>query len=72
VDSGPIIAQAAVDVQEEDTAESLAARILEKEHVLYARAVRLWATGCLQLQGRRVRIVSPGHGNRGPIREEKL
>jgi phosphoribosylglycinamide formyltransferase-1 len=72
VDSGPLVAQAAVEVDEGDTPESLAARILAREHVLYPRAVRLWATGRLLLEGRRVRIVPPGHGNRGPIREEKL
>lgn len=72
VDSGPIIAQAAVEVQEEDTPETLAARILEREHVIYPQAVRLWAMGCLQIQGRRVHIVPPGCGNRGPIREESF
>jgi phosphoribosylglycinamide formyltransferase-1 len=72
VDSGPIIVQAPVEVQEEDTPETLAARILEKEHVIYPLAVRLWATGRLQIQGRRVHIVPPGCGNRGPIREESF
>ena len=40
VDSGPIIAQAAVPVLDEDTAESLAARVLEAEHMLYPHALR--------------------------------
>lgn len=72
VDSGPIIAQSAVEVQETDTPESLADRILQREHTLYPAVVHLWATGCLQVEGRRVHIVSPGCGNRGPIREEKF
>lgn len=59
VDTGPIILQAAVPVHEEDTPATLAARILEQEHELYARAVRLWAEGRLQIEGRRVRILPP-------------
>ena len=61
VDTGPIILQAAVPVHEEDTPATLAARILEQEHELYARAVRLWAEGRLQIEGRRVRILPPHH-----------
>jgi phosphoribosylglycinamide formyltransferase 1 len=45
VDAGPIIAQAKVPVLEADTAESLAARVLEAEHRLYPEAVRLIAEG---------------------------
>jgi phosphoribosylglycinamide formyltransferase-1 len=56
VDSGPIVLQAAVRVREDDTPESLAARILEREHEIYPRAVRLWAEGRLHVEGRRVRI----------------
>jgi phosphoribosylglycinamide formyltransferase-1 len=49
LDSGPIIAQAAVPVQTGDTAETLAARILEAEHKLYPEALRLVAEGKVKL-----------------------
>jgi phosphoribosylglycinamide formyltransferase-1 len=42
VDSGPILAQAAVPVLPDDTAETLAARVLAQEHVLYPTALRLF------------------------------
>ena len=54
VDTGPIICQAAVPVREDDTEETLSARILEQEHQLYARAIRLYAEGRLSVVGRRV------------------
>ena len=50
VDHGPIVIQAAVRVQAADTAESLAARVLEQEHVIYPRAVRWFLDGRLLLQ----------------------
>jgi phosphoribosylglycinamide formyltransferase-1 len=53
-DHGPIISQAAVEVREDDTAESLAARILEEEHRLYPAAIQLYAEGRLRIEGRRV------------------
>jgi phosphoribosylglycinamide formyltransferase-1 len=56
VDTGPIIAQASVPVLEDDTEESLSARILVEEHRLYPEVVRLFAEGRLRLEGRRVRI----------------
>lgn len=43
IDSGPILLQAAVPVHDGDTAEHLATRILEQEHLLYPEAVRRWA-----------------------------
>jgi phosphoribosylglycinamide formyltransferase-1 len=58
VDEGPIILQAAVPVLEEDTVESLSARILEQEHGLYPRAIQLMAQKRLTLEGRKVRILS--------------
>jgi phosphoribosylglycinamide formyltransferase-1 len=58
VDTGPIVLQAAVPVEPFDTEESLAARILVEEHRLYPEAIRLFAEGRLQIQGRRV-IVLP-------------
>ena len=49
--------QAAVDVQEDDDAESLRARIHEQEWRLLPEAIALWATGRLQPDGSRVRIL---------------
>jgi len=57
-DHGPIVQQAIVEVREDDTEESLAARILEQEHVIYPRAVRLFFEGRLRIEGRRVRILA--------------
>ena len=56
VDTGPIVLQAAVPVMDDDTEETLAARILTEEHRLYPEAVRLFATGRLSVDGRRVHI----------------
>lgn len=57
-DHGPIILQAAVPVLEDDTEESLAARILEQEHRIYPAAVALHFQGRLSVAGRRVRVAS--------------
>lgn len=59
MDAGPIILQQAMEVKEEDTPETLAARLLEYEHRTLIRAVNLWAEGRLVVEGRRVRILSP-------------
>ena len=56
VDEGPIILQAAVPILDEDTPETLAARILVQEHTIYPRAVQLFADGRLRVDGRRVVI----------------
>ena len=56
LDSGPIVLQAAVPVRDDDTEETLAARILAEEHRLYPEAIRLFAEGRLEVAGRRVRI----------------
>ena len=56
VDTGPIILQAGVPVQPEDTEESLSSRILREEHRLYPQAIRLFAEGRLSLAGRRVEL----------------
>lgn len=55
LDSGPIVAQQALDVQDDESAEGLAARILELEHALYPRALRLVLSGRLTRDGRRLR-----------------
>jgi phosphoribosylglycinamide formyltransferase-1 len=56
VDTGPVILQASVPVEEDDTEDSLSQRILLEEHRLYPEAIRLYALGRLRLAGRRVRI----------------
>jgi len=56
VDAGPIVLQAAVPVEPEDTEETLSARILREEHRIYPAAVRLFAQGRLEIVGRRVII----------------
>jgi formyltetrahydrofolate-dependent phosphoribosylglycinamide formyltransferase len=55
-DTGPIIAQGVVLVREDDTPETLAARVLPEEHRTYVRAIRLFAEGRLTIEGRRVRV----------------
>jgi phosphoribosylglycinamide formyltransferase 1 len=54
VDEGPVIAQVAVAVESGDTAESLSARVLEQENILYPHALRLAAVGTVRLSGGRV------------------
>jgi phosphoribosylglycinamide formyltransferase-1 len=56
LDDGPILLQEAVPVAEDDTEERLAARILEAEHRLYPRAVRIVLEGRYVVEGRRVRL----------------
>lgn len=55
-DTGAIIMQAAVEVREDDTEETLAARVLEQEHKIYPQAIRLFIDGRLKIVGRRVEI----------------
>jgi len=57
VDHGPIIIQRCVEVKENDTEESLAARILEQEHRIFPEAVRLYLEGKLRIEGKRVRVL---------------
>jgi len=54
LDGGPILAQRAIPVHEDDTEESLSARILEQEHQLYPEAVAFVVSGNYELSGRRV------------------
>lgn len=56
VDGGPIIAQAAVPVREDDTEEMLAGRILEEEHRLLPAVLQWFAEGRVLREGRRVRV----------------
>lgn len=55
-DTGPIIIQAVVPVHDDDSEESLSARILEQEHQIYPRAIQLFAEGRLRVEGRRVLV----------------
>lgn len=54
LDAGPIILQAAIPVCDDDTVETLSARILAEEHRIYAEAVRIVLEGCYRIEGRRV------------------
>ena len=54
LDSGPIILQAAVPVLDDDTAASLAARILKEEHRIYSEAIRVILSQRWRIEGRRV------------------
>lgn len=56
-DSGPIILQAAVEVKDDDTEETLSARILEQEHIIYPKAIQLFVEGKLKIEGRHVKIL---------------
>lgn len=56
VDTGPIIIQEAVRVEEEDTLETLEAKVHEAEHKLYPRAIRLFIENRLELHGRKVKV----------------
>lgn len=60
VDTGPIIVQAAVPVEQDDTVETLAARILEQEHKIYPLALQLIAEKRVSIEGRRVKIAPGG------------
>jgi phosphoribosylglycinamide formyltransferase-1 len=64
VDTGPIIIQAAVPVLDDDTEESLSARILKEEHRIYPEAIRLFAEGRLVVEGRRVKLLPKGTSGR--------
>ena len=62
MDAGPIIAQGAVAVRDDDTEESLAARVIDIEHRLYALALRLIAEGRVQVESGRCVIAGPAVG----------
>ena len=56
-DSGPIILQKVVPVLDDDTHDTLAARILEQEHIALPEALKLWAEGKLVIEGRKVKVM---------------
>ena len=56
LDSGPILIQAAVPVLDADTVDSLSARILSQEHLIYSKAIRYIVEGRVTIEGRRVLV----------------
>jgi phosphoribosylglycinamide formyltransferase-1 len=58
VDTGPIIIQSVLPVHDDDTEETLAARILKEEHRIYPQAIQFYADGKIDIVGRKVRIKS--------------
>ncbi|HUP04894.1 MAG TPA: formyltransferase family protein, partial [Bryobacteraceae bacterium] len=54
LDTGPIVAQATVPVLDTDTADTLAARILNEEHRIYSEALKIVIGGKYRVEGRRV------------------
>ncbi len=54
LDAGPIVLQACVPIEDQDTPETLAARILREEHRIYTEAVSIVLEGRYRIEGRRV------------------
>jgi len=57
MDTGPIIIQAVVPILDNDTDESLSARILQQEHKIYSRAIQLFGEGRLKVESNRVSVI---------------
>ncbi len=57
LDAGPIVLQAVVPVEDNDTEDSLSARILQEEHRIYCEAVRIVLEGKFKIEGRRVLLM---------------
>jgi len=57
LDNGPIVSQAVVQMEDDDTAETLAARILEQEHRIYPEAIDLVLGGQWRIEGRRFVVI---------------
>jgi phosphoribosylglycinamide formyltransferase-1 len=57
VDTGPIVIQRAVAVEQDDTVEALEKRILKVEHQIYSEAIQLVAEGKLKIEGRKVKTL---------------
>ena len=64
LDAGPIVLQAMVPIEDDDTPETLSARILREEHRIYTEAVRIVLEGRYRIEGRRVLVNS----RKGPER----
>lgn len=71
LDSGPIVVQRAVPVLDDDTAETLAARILEQEHLAYPEALRRLLTERWRVQGRRVVFGAAQAASGSPTRSSR-
>ena len=54
LDSGPIVAQSVVPVEDDDTPASLSARILAEEHRIYSEAINIVLSGKFRIEGRRI------------------
>ncbi len=59
LDAGPIVLQAVVAVRDDDSTDSLSARILTEEHRTYSEAIGLVLSGRVRVEGRRVIALSP-------------
>lgn len=57
MDTGPVILQKTVPVYDNDTEDTLSARILEQEHIAYSEALSLYVAGRLKVSGRKVEVV---------------
>ena len=67
-DTGPVILQRTCPVLDDDTADTLAARVFEQEKIAYPEAIRLFQAGRLRVEGRRVRIhPAPAAGPLSPV-----
>ncbi|HZT39449.1 MAG TPA: phosphoribosylglycinamide formyltransferase [Bryobacteraceae bacterium] len=69
LDAGPIILQAVVPVLDDDTTESLSARILAEEHRIYSQAIAIVLSGRYRIEGRRVLLSAPAGQNSSPPAE---
>ncbi|MFH1848067.1 MAG: phosphoribosylglycinamide formyltransferase [Candidatus Omnitrophota bacterium] len=58
LDSGPVIIQDAVGIEDGDTEDTLAAKIHKREHIIYPLAVKWFTEGKIKLEGRKVRILN--------------
>jgi len=67
LDHGPIVAQAAVPVLEDDSEDSLAARVLVQEHLIYPRAVRWFIEDRLRIEQGRVRVIETAPAAEGTV-----
>jgi formyltetrahydrofolate-dependent phosphoribosylglycinamide formyltransferase len=65
-DHGPIVLQRPVPVLDDDTPETLAARVHEQENAAYPEAIQLFAEGRLRIEGRRVRVLEGAERTDGP------
>jgi phosphoribosylglycinamide formyltransferase-1 len=70
VDGGPIVAQVAVPVRDQDDESSLAARVLAEEHRLLPRCVRWIVEGRVRLVGERIQVTGIGDAERSVIANE--